>query len=231
MLLVCQYSNISSLRGAHCVAHSFLDDAKRIATPDYQPTDNDVVRARLRTLGVQEHRFVFEQGRTAGREWLMYDVGGTRSSRAAWAPYFDDMDAIIFLAPISCFDEVLLEDRSVNRLEDSYLLWRTVCSSKLLAKTQIILFLNKCDLLLGKLKRGILVKDHIRSYGNASNDAVSVTKYFQQHFKDISRQYSPSPRPFFVHLTSVIDTKATAATLAVVEEGIVRDNLSRADLL
>lgn len=25
---------------------------------------------------------------------------------AAWAPYFDDMDAIIFLAPISCFDQV-----------------------------------------------------------------------------------------------------------------------------
>ena len=25
---------------------------------------------------------------------------------AAWAPYFDNMDAIIFLAPISCFDQV-----------------------------------------------------------------------------------------------------------------------------
>jgi len=60
--------------------YSFLNDASRIATNDYQPTDDDVVRARLRTLGVQEHRFVFEQGRTAGREWVMYDVGGTRSS-------------------------------------------------------------------------------------------------------------------------------------------------------
>ena len=35
---------------------------------------------------------------------------------AAWAPYFDNMDAIIFLAPISAFDEVLVEDTSVNRL-------------------------------------------------------------------------------------------------------------------
>lgn len=169
-----------------------MDDAKRIATADYEPDDNDVVRARLRTLGVQEHKFVFEQGRTAGREWVMYDVGGTRSSvsimalilhshtndhqRAAWFSYFDDMDAIIFLAPISCFDETLTEDKDVNRLEDSYLLWRTVCSSKLLAKTQIILFLNKCDLLQAKLKRGVMVKDHIPSYGNRSNDAISVTK-------------------------------------------------------
>ena len=29
---------------------------------DYQPSDDDVVRARLRTMGVQEHRFIFEKG-------------------------------------------------------------------------------------------------------------------------------------------------------------------------
>jgi hypothetical protein len=28
-------------------------------------------------------------------------------------------------------------DRKVNRLEDSYLLWRSVCSCKLLARTQV----------------------------------------------------------------------------------------------
>jgi hypothetical protein len=35
---------------------------------------------------------------------------------AAWAPFFDDVNAIIFLAPISCFDQVLAEDPSINRL-------------------------------------------------------------------------------------------------------------------
>ena len=42
---------------------SFLNDVKRIASKDYQPSDDDVVRARLRTMGVQEHRFVFEKGK------------------------------------------------------------------------------------------------------------------------------------------------------------------------
>ena len=41
---------------------SFLDDLYRIANRDYEPTDDDVVRARLRTMGVQEYRFVFETG-------------------------------------------------------------------------------------------------------------------------------------------------------------------------
>lgn len=40
---------------------------------------------------------------------------------------------------VSPFDEKLAEDRHVNRLEDSYLLWKSVCSCKLLARTQVIL--------------------------------------------------------------------------------------------
>ena len=42
--------------------HSFLNDVDRIAINSYKPSDDDVVRARLRTLGVQEHKFVFEDG-------------------------------------------------------------------------------------------------------------------------------------------------------------------------
>ena len=104
------------------------------------------------------------------RDWMIYDVGGARTSvrtlpfrlafslpvyqghpfrsfdtsthpslqRAAWYPYFDDAHAILFLAPISCFDEMLAEDRRVNRLEDSFLLWKGIVQSKLLAKCIIV---------------------------------------------------------------------------------------------
>lgn len=39
--------------------------------------------------------------------------------------------------------------------EDSVLLWKAVCSSKLLANVDLVLFLNKCDLLEKKLNSGI----------------------------------------------------------------------------
>ena len=35
---------------------SFLPDLDRIATREYEPTDDDILRARLRTVGVQEYR-------------------------------------------------------------------------------------------------------------------------------------------------------------------------------
>ncbi|KAF8553230.1 G-alpha-domain-containing protein [Imleria badia] len=133
-------------------ASFFLDNAERLATRDYEPTNDDVVRARLRTLGIQEHMInVVEDG--VSQTWKIYDVGGSRTQilahthRNTWLPYFDRAHAIIFLAPVSCFDERLHEDPTVNRLEDSFILWKAVCSSKLLSRTALILFLNKVDIL------------------------------------------------------------------------------------
>lgn len=41
---------------------SFLNDIERITKRDYEPSDDDVIRARLRTVGVQEYSFSIEQG-------------------------------------------------------------------------------------------------------------------------------------------------------------------------
>ncbi|KAJ8497138.1 hypothetical protein ONZ51_g683 [Trametes cubensis] len=209
----------------------FLYDVRRIASRGYQPTEDDVVRARLRTMGVQEHRIMVEKGTEAGCEWLIYDVGGARSLRHAWYPYFDDINAIIFLAPINCFDERLAEDRRVNRLQDSLQLWKAVCSTKLLANVQLILFLNKCDLLRKKLARGVRVVDSVPSYGTKPNEPEIAARYFRSQFKDISQRHSPVPRVFYSFLTSVVDTKATRITVATVREGIQRNNLKSAVFL
>lgn len=43
-------------------SYSFLNDVGRITSRDYEPSPDDVVRARLRTMGVQEYKFVFDKG-------------------------------------------------------------------------------------------------------------------------------------------------------------------------
>jgi guanine nucleotide-binding protein subunit alpha len=44
------------------ISSSFLDDVSRIAARNYEPSDDDVLRARLRTVGVQEYKFKIEKG-------------------------------------------------------------------------------------------------------------------------------------------------------------------------
>ena len=60
--------------------------------------------------------------------------------------------------------------------EDSVLLWKAVCSNKLLAKVELILFMNKCDILDAKLRSGIRLTKYLRSFGDRSNDLDTAQK-------------------------------------------------------
>jgi len=158
---------------------------------------------------------------------MIYDVGGSRTSRTAWLPYFEDANAILFLAPISCFDELLAEDRHVNRLEDSFILWKSIVESKMLAK----LFLNKYDLLAKKLKSGVKIAKYLSSFGDRENSAPVLAKYLHHKFREQHKELSPERRSFYGYVTSVIDTKATSSTLASVRDGIIQQHLQNADLV
>jgi hypothetical protein len=56
------------------------------------------------------------------------------------------------------------------------LLWKAVCSSKVLANVDLVLFLNKCDILDKKLNSGIRLAKYVRNYGDRPNDLDSVSK-------------------------------------------------------
>ncbi|TFK64784.1 hypothetical protein BDN72DRAFT_901266 [Pluteus cervinus] len=51
----------------------FMDDLDRIATRNYEPSDDDIVRARLRTLAVQEHRILFDEQKES-KQFLTVDA-------------------------------------------------------------------------------------------------------------------------------------------------------------
>ncbi|PFH46800.1 hypothetical protein AMATHDRAFT_69024 [Amanita thiersii Skay4041] len=214
------------------LAGFFLDSLERVTSLRYVPTDDDILRARLKTLGVTEHRFRISAGSSLWRDWRIFDVGGHRSQvRAAWAPYFDDMAAIIFLAPISCFDQVLAEDPTVNRLEDSVHLWKSIVSNKLLQYTNLILFLNKIDILHMKLAAGIKLADFVVSYGDRPNDFDNVSAYLRRKFAGILKECSPTKRIFYCHLTTVTDTKSTKLILSNLREMVMRTSLEQTSLI
>ncbi|KAF7972800.1 hypothetical protein HWV62_16980 [Athelia sp. TMB] len=154
----------------------FLSDAARIATRDYVPTADDILRARVQTMGPEEHHVVMEHpvtDRLRGETWLFFDVGGSRSQRPAWAPYFEEANAIIFVVSMGVFDQPLAEDPSVNRLVDSLSIWKQICKNRLLSEKQFILLLNKKDILSSKLASGIRFADFFPQYTGA-NDNKSI---------------------------------------------------------
>ncbi|GLB39250.1 putative G-alpha-domain-containing protein [Lyophyllum shimeji] len=197
------------------MAGFFLDSLDRVTSLDYVPSDDDVLRARLKTLGVQNSMpwspqrlivpcqaclsivspYHLTRVRSEGTGVFLMWAGTERYGNAvltvrsllmfgiaAWVPYFDDMDAIIFLAPISAFDQTLAEDPEVNRLEDSINIWKYIVSNKLLKNTNIILFMNKIDLMKTKLESGIRFADFVVSYGLRPNDFENTSQYLRKKF-------------------------------------------------
>ncbi|KAJ3733784.1 guanine nucleotide binding protein, alpha subunit [Lentinula guzmanii] len=219
----------------------FLDDLERITALRYVPSDDDILKARLKTMGVSEHRFVLKTGNLVSRDWRVFDVGGARSLVRFDSDFIafhfdpldnnDSLDAIIFLAPLSCFDQSLIEDPSVNRLEDSILLWRSIVSNQLLQKTELILFLNKCDILKAKLESGIQFSKWVISYSDRPNTFEGTSKYMKKKFGTIHKNNSPTPRTFYCHFTSVTDIQSTFQILENVKDFIVRKSLADSHML
>ncbi|KAH8806758.1 guanine nucleotide binding protein, alpha subunit [Flagelloscypha sp. PMI_526] len=208
----------------------FLDSIERISQPDYVPSIDDILNVRLQTLGVVEHHFKIDMFGVV-YDWKMYDVGGARGQRHAWIPFFDDATAIIFLAPISAFDQYLDEDSKINRIDDSLQLFTAICSNKLLEKAHLVLLLNKADLLKKKLASGVRVKRYITSYGDRQNDYENVSSYFKAHFVQVHRKKDSKKRTLFVHFTSMLDIQATRSIIVNVGESIIRKHIADSGLL
>ena len=60
------------------------------------------------------------------------------------------------------------------------MLWQTICGSKLLAKANTIVFLNKIDLLTLKLLSGVKIRQYLPSYGDRNNDTGTMVRC--EHF-------------------------------------------------
>lgn len=118
----------------------------RICDEKYVPSPTDVLRARVRTNGIIETNF-----RVNDTIISMYDVGGQRSQRRKWVYCFEDVRAVLFVVALSGFDMTLLEDATVNRLEESLNLFEQIVNNRWFKEASFVLFLNKLDLFREKI--------------------------------------------------------------------------------
>merc|ERR1711936_672840 len=147
----------------------FLDNVNRIATTDYVPTLQDILYCRKTTKGVIEFRIEIDRV-----PFLFVDVGGQRTQRQKWFQCFESVTSILFMASSSEFDQVLLEDRKTNRVQESRTIFDTIINNIIFENISVILFLNKVDLLEQKVP------------------VSNITHYFPE-FKDITavQEFAP----------------------------------------
>jgi len=127
-------------------ASYYFENIERLTSADYVPTDQDILRSRVRTSQVVEVKFQYSD-----LNFRMFDVGGQRNERKKWLHCFQDVTAVLFVVAISEYDLKLLEDSRQNRMIESLWLFNNIYESKWFDRTNMILFLNKTDLFKHKL--------------------------------------------------------------------------------
>ncbi|KAG2206821.1 hypothetical protein INT47_007577 [Mucor saturninus] len=200
----------------------YFDAIDRISSPDYIPSDGDVLRARVKTTGITETKF--EVGDLIYR---MVDVGGQRSERKKWIHCFEDVTAIIFMVAISEYDQVLFEDESVNRMGESLTLFQSICDMEWFAKTSIILFMNKTDLFKKKLKTSPL-KTYFPKYKGGEN-YDEACKFLMEQFQALT--VKNSDKRVYTHFTCATDTKQIKFVMSAVNDIILQSTLRDVGLL
>ena len=119
-------------------ASYFLSHSARLFHSQYSPTTADILRSRLPTAGIIETSFRVER-----LTFQMFDVGGQRGERKKWIHCFDGVTALLFVASLSEYDQVLSEDRTRNRMKESLDLFEGINGLPWFRNIPVILFLNK----------------------------------------------------------------------------------------
>ncbi|KIM55445.1 hypothetical protein SCLCIDRAFT_1221134 [Scleroderma citrinum Foug A] len=192
----------------------FFGEVLRIGTYNYLPTVDDVLRARAKSTGITDTRFNMGQ-----LSIHMFDVGGQRSERKKWIHCFESVTSIIFCTALSEYDQVLLEAKEQNRMEESLILFESVINSRWFLRTSIILFLNKIDVFKVKLPKVPLEKYFPEYTGGA--DINKAAKYILWRFMQTNR----AKLSIYPHLTQATDTSNIRLVFAAVKETILRNAL------
>jgi len=206
----------------------YVEHAMRFANRGYLPTQDDVIRAKLRTTGITE--VTFNVGQT---EFTMVDVGGQRSERRKWLNCFVDISAVIFLVAINEYDMVLEEDNNTNRMEESLKLFQKLTGAQWFESTSFILFLNKSDLFREKIQKKPL-KEFFEDYDTfvgELKDKESLSE-FDKSCEYIKAQYVEAfnGSRLYPFVTCAIDTENCDRVFAAVRDTVISQALTGAGL-
>ncbi|KAJ7603240.1 guanine nucleotide binding protein, alpha subunit [Mycena polygramma] len=166
-----------------------------------RPTDQDILRSRVKTTGITETTF----------RW----VGELTYKLFDWIHCFENVTALVFLVSLS-----------ENRMQEALTLFDSICNSRWFVKTSIILFLNKIDLFAEKLAEE--PGDYFPDYQGGDNYDAACD-YLLHRF--VSLNQSAATKQIYAHYTCATDTQQIKFVLSAIQDILLQLHLRECGLL
>eukprot|EP00485_Elphidium_margaritaceum_P017385 CAMPEP_0202727718 /NCGR_PEP_ID=MMETSP1385-20130828/185263_1 /ASSEMBLY_ACC=CAM_ASM_000861 /TAXON_ID=933848 /ORGANISM="Elphidium margaritaceum" /LENGTH=372 /DNA_ID=CAMNT_0049393961 /DNA_START=1007 /DNA_END=2125 /DNA_ORIENTATION=- len=223
----------------------FWDELDRLRQPSYVPSFDDILKVRYRTTGVIDEHFTLNNAR-----FHIFDVGGQKSERRKWLPFFNDVKAVIFVISLSSYNELMFEDQSQNAMQDALQLFHKTINNKAFDKTHIILFLNKKDLFQAKIAKTAItvcpafadfqefmeqdgdpnanVNEERIIYADANN-YEHTTLYVQKKFLELNE--NAGKKKIYTHLTCAVSPENIENVFRDVQSIVITQKLDHGGML
>ena len=202
----------------------FLCRLQELRDARWTPTEEDVIRTRVRSLGVSQYQWEDSEG----QRYRITDVAGQRSERKKWMGFFNDASCVLFVAAVSEYDQVLSEEPSVNRLHESLQAFQQLTTVHWFDPIPLVLLLNKADLYRDKMQRVSLKVcfPKLRFSERGGDEVEQGLEYIRNEFVRRVRGGGEGDRerPVFVHVISSVQAEAACTCLKQIN-AIVRERL------
>jgi len=201
----------------------FFERIDEIIAPTYEPSYEDIIRCRVRSTGIVESKFEI-----SGMKFMLVDVGGQRNERKKWIHSFEGVTAVIFVAALSEFDQVLFEDGATNRLAETLQLFNWVCTNQFFINTPVLLFLNKRDLFDVKVSKPGYMAKFLEDY-KGDTDIEAATGYMMDKFMNMLTD--DKKKQVNIHVTCATDKDNVFKVFNDVKEILIRQAMSKSGIM
>ncbi|KAI0537270.1 G-protein alpha subunit-domain-containing protein [Xylaria digitata] len=181
----------------------YVENIQRLVLPDYVPTNEDVLWANLKTIGITETWLTCMQG----IESPFLDVGGMRSEREKWIHTFPKTTVVMFTVDTTAYARLLFEDDTVNRMEEQLALFDSVVNNQWFSGSGFVLIFTKMDLLREWLWR-YPVENYFPDYLQYKWLAIEPVEGYMQYLKG--------------RFLKTVQSDETAARIGIVQGNLVR---------
>ncbi|KAI1370563.1 G-protein alpha subunit-domain-containing protein [Hypoxylon crocopeplum] len=197
----------------------------RLGASGYVPTNQDILRSRVMTIGITTTTFSYK-----GLEYVVRDVGGTRIERNKWIhPFREGVSTILFTIDVTVYRKPLFEDESINAMLEQLELFESLINPRWFPDTDFIIVLTRMDL-LERCLRETEVKLCFPDFPAADTD----TGYFEHYMKLLQKQFlnlCPHERRSRVRIVrgDITDTthNPAAEVFEMLDHFSLRRNISR----
>jgi len=142
-------------------------------------------------------------------------------SAKKWIHCFEGVTAVIFVASLSSYNEVLLEDENVIVMMEEINLFDQICNSRWFQDTAFILFLNKRDLFEEKYKinKIPLTECFDEFNGTEHDDAMAFIK------KKYMERNQNTQKQIYTHFTCATDRDNVLSLFNDVQQVVIQTSL------